>query len=192
MKPNVIKGIVVAVLLVAAAVLFWWQLQPDAETRAAIARGRENRGEPAKPAAGQSAPAAGNAPAPAAAPAGQESQLDLDALLASVQQVEFEYAANRPSRDPMRALVGLRPAPTPPDGEGEEDKLPPSPIPPSIRSMILSGIVYDEQRPMAVLDDEVVFPGYEFPNGVVVEAIEPTAVRLRMGDREFTLNYEEL
>ncbi len=191
MKPNVIKGIVVAVLLLAAAVLFWWQMQPDAETRAVIERGSQNRGEPAKQAAGQSAPAAGKVPAPAAAPAGQASQLDLDALLASVQQVEFDYAANRPSRDPMRALVGLTPV-LPNGGEVTDEPILPDVTPPAIRSMILSGIIYDEQRPMAVLDDEVVFPGYEFPNGVVVEAIEPTAVRLRMGDREFTLNYEEL
>jgi hypothetical protein len=47
---------------------------------------------------------------------------------------------------------------------------------------VVSGIVWDERHSLAVVDNEVVYPGYVYADGVTVESIERDRVVFKVGD----------
>lgn len=143
---------------------------------------------PAKPGAG---------PAPAAAPAAGEhgtqlkrADVDIDALLAGIKEVDFDYDREKMPRDPMRPLVGLV-SKMDQEGEGGAEAVPPATVG-QVMGKVVSGIVWDKVRPVAVVDNEIVYPGYQYPDGTVVDAIERDRIVFKVGDSLIQVELEEL
>lgn len=143
------------------------------------------------------APGGPSAGAPAAPPAAGQSQfrraaVNLDELIASIQDVQFDYDAERTMANPMTPLVGpwapSRLAVT----TGDESEAPLATrmgTRTAIQNMRLTGIIYNERDPMAVvtypfqgeLVNEVVTRGYEFAGmGVRVNDIERDRILLNV------------
>lgn len=207
MNENRTKIIAVAVLFVVAGGVLWWQMQPTAEQRAAMETATVPEGQGQADAASDAsagtdqdagAPAAPS-PAiadPASAGAGEAAEggygADLDELLARVKEVDFVYDAVAIERNPMRPLAGSttprmlmattgRPG-EPPDAQG---------LALAASRMSVTGIVWDADDPIAVVENEVVHRGYEFATGIVVEDIEPSRVVLRAGDSLVPVDLKE-
>lgn len=118
----------------------------------------------------------------------QERRMDeLTRMLSDVETVRFDYREARIARDPTEPLHRLiRGA-----GEtGEMAAIMPPPRRHEILSKRITGIVWDPQAPMAVVDDEVVYPGYVYPNGIAVAGIEQTRVIFRINDTEIPVDME--
>jgi hypothetical protein len=68
------------------------------------------------------------------------------------------------------------------EGEGVEK----APLAPAtavqVMNKVVSGIVWDERRPLAVVDNEVVYAGYAYADGTTVESIERDRVIFKVGD----------
>jgi len=109
----------------------------------------------------------------------KKADVNIDELLAGIKEVDFDYEQNRLPRDPMAPLVGTL---TRKEGEGEEK----SPLAPAtavqVMNKVVSGIVWDERRPLAVVDNEVVYAGYVYADGTTVESIERDRVIFKVGD----------
>jgi len=172
--------IIMAVLgVMFAGVLFYQFVIKGGAAPAPATRSATAAGKTAGPAA--AAPAAASAPA---APA----EIDIDALLASIQEVDFDYEKDRVPRDVMAPLVGKVAVRTDEEGSG-------APVAPAtlgkVMSKIVSGIVWDESFPVAVVDNEVVEPGYEYADGTIVESIEEDHVVFRVGESLIQVELKE-
>ena len=113
--------------------------------------------------------------------------VDLDALLQNINVVTFVYDNEKINRNPMTPLVGRVIAPTTMD---EKDSQMVSPG--IIRSKSVSGIIYNEFNPVAIVDDEVITEGYQYPDGVVVTQIEPKRVWFQWRDTLIPVELKEL
>lgn len=210
MNENRNKIIAVAVLFVLAGGVLWWQMQPTAEQRAAMenASAREGQGQAdaAPEASDGTDPDAGVPAAPSAAPTASPSPnaggttgaaeggygADLDELLARVKEVDFAYDAVAIARNPMRPLVGsATPRMMTATAGGPGEPLDAQGLALVATRMSVTGIVWDADDPVAVVDNEVVHRGYEFATGVVVEDIEPSRVVLRAGDSLIPVDLKE-
>ncbi len=152
---------------------------------------------------------------PKAAPAGtlQQVDIDIEALIKSVEVEPIDYAASiTNSRDPMRPLVGSGIPKIDPDGTDRDGRVEPAdgqetnpeldpnappkpPVPSAITaaaSMRVTGIVWDVSFPVAVVDDEVVSVGHVFPNGTQVFSIEPSRVILKVGDATIPIELKDM
>jgi hypothetical protein len=133
-------------------------------------------------------PAAAAGGAASTAEAAEPVKIDIDALLASIKEVDFDYERDRVARDVMSPLVGQVAVRTQKDGAGE-------PVAAAtlgkVMSKIVSGIVWDESFPVAVVDNEVVEPGYEYADGTVVESIEEGYVVFRVGESLIQVELKE-
>lgn len=181
------KMVFMVVLFVVAIGVVVYQLMFAGKpaTPAAPAKpGTTATGTPAK-AGSTSATAAGTAAA--AGPTRlAEVNVNIDELLAGVEDVKFDYETMRIDRDPLAALVGgplKLELPTngtvPIGGIG------------SIMQKKITGIVYDEFNPMAVVDDEVVGVGHVYPNGIKVFSIERNKVTFQLGDSLIPVEMKE-
>jgi hypothetical protein len=171
-RQYIILGALFAVLI---GVLVWqFVLRPsEAPTPAPPSAG-------AKPSSG-----AKTSEAPQSPPRIEKVDINIDDLLANVQVVSFDYAMNRIERDPLAPLVGrLRPGLNEPIGNTSQAM--------EVLRKSVTGIVYDEHDPVAVVDNTVVHVGYVFPNGVEVHAIEPTRVIFKVGDALIPVEMKEL
>lgn len=158
---------------------------------------------PAAPTPAPAAPGAATPASPIVQSGGQGAQFNLDELLVSVQDVEFNYNAERlaaNARDPMAPVVfrnfsredGAM-AQTGAGGPRKNEKIM------IARSMSIAGIVYDSSNPVAILvyqlgpqqSSDVVYPGFEFPMGITVESINEDTVVLRVDDTMVELKLEE-
>jgi hypothetical protein len=140
------------------------------------------------------APAAATpAATPAAAATTQASaKIDLNELTESIQEVFFDYEAERSARNPMRPIVGAVIDDGGPGSSGDNSTM----LIQLARAMILTGIIWDETRPLAVLDDQVVNEGFTFyktegSDGIVVHIIEQNRVILKVDDEQIPHNLEE-
>ena len=149
----------------------------------------------AKPAGGTPAassvaaqPAAAASPASAASQSAAAAEIDIDALLASIKEVDFDYEKDRVARDVMAPLVGKVAVRTEEGGDA-------APVAPAtlgkVMSKVVSGIVWDESFPVAVVDNEVVEPGYEYADGTTVESIEEDHVVFRVGESSIQVELKE-
>ena len=105
--------------------------------------------------------------------------VNIDELLANIKEVDFDYEKGRLPRDPMAPLVGTLTRKAP-EGTEEQPAAPPTAV--QVMNKVVSGIVWDERRPLAVVDNEVVYPGYVYADGVTVESIERDRVVFKVGD----------
>ena len=129
--------------------------------------------------------------------------IDLDELIASVTVEPIDYTTVAITRDPMEPLVGKVVIPqsgTPGEQGGLSDGGAPAAAAGLMKpgammdaySKQVTGIIWDAQKPMAVVDDEVVGVGHVFANGIKVHAIEPTRVVLQVGDSLVPVEMKEL
>jgi len=142
---------------------------------------------PANTAGGPTAAPSTPAPASSSAPV-DTAEINIDALLASIQEVDFDYEKDRVPRDVMAPLVGKVAVRTDEEGTG-------APVAPAtlgkVMSKTVSGIVWDESFPVAVVDNEVVEPGYEYADGTVVDSIEEDHVVFRVGESLIQVELKE-
>lgn len=132
----------------------------------------------ARPAAGRPAPGA------AASATAIQDPLDpkeLDSLIARIQRVTFHYP-EVPGRDPLVPLIreGLR---------LEQGGILPitGPGAISVINKQVTAIIWNDSVQWAVVDDIPVWPGYVYPDGVVVEAIERDKVVFRFEDKRYPI-----
>lgn len=199
-RTQIIVVVVLLVLLVGVMIYQFGRKPP-----AAPAAGAANAGATA-PATAKTAPARAAAPGKAS-PAGKASaaaktaaapnglttirraDVNIDELLAGIKEVDFEYERERLSRDPLRPLVGAIANQT--AGAEGEAAVAPATVG-QILSKTVSAIVWDALRPMAVVDNDVVEPGYEYADGTVVLSIERDRVIFQVGDSPIEVKLKEL
>jgi hypothetical protein len=144
---------------------------------------------------GAAAPSGGAAPAktaaakktaaPIATTRLQAVEVNIDELLQGIKVVTFDYEQSRIDRNPMAPLVGyVRP------GEIQPTIVPGTLL--DVRRKRVSGIVYDPRDPVAVVDDEIVGLGHEYPDGIRVYAIEADRVVFQVGDTLVPVEMKEL
>ncbi|MCC6796714.1 MAG: hypothetical protein IT366_16460 [Candidatus Hydrogenedentes bacterium] len=155
------------------------------------------------------APAAGNA---AVAPAAsttvksqfQKAAVDVNQLIASIQEITFDYDTDRMQVNPMTPLVGPSAhqvlASTTPGSETPGTFAPGGDSQTILRTFRVTGILWDKRDPMAVvaypmkgqLTSEVVTRGFEFPDlGIKVIDIEQERVILDANGTQVSLQLEE-
>ncbi len=125
---------------------------------------------------------------PAAQPIMLETvDIDPEQLLREVEVVPFDYQLNRIDRNPMTPLIGTVTGPRMPVYS-------PGTLPRTVEVLQkkVSGIMWDEREPIAVVDNEVVAPGHEYPDGVLVHSIEPDRVVFKVGDSYYPVPIKEL
>ena len=120
----------------------------------------------------------------------RETDVDIQALLSSIKEVDFDYDREREARDPLTPLVGALARRM--DEQTASDETVPPAILGDILSKTVSGIVWDARRPVAVVDNEVVYPGFQYPDGTSVAAIDPGKVVFKVGDSLIQVELEEL
>lgn len=111
----------------------------------------------------------------------EESEVQVDDLLDAIRVVNFDYAAERVSRDPMAPLVGLM-AEARQAAQGADAAPSPGQNRMEILQKKISGIVWDKYDPRAVIDNEVVGIGHTYPSGVQIYNIEEKRVTFKDGD----------
>jgi hypothetical protein len=131
----------------------------------------------------------------------QRANVDLDELIAKIQDIDFDYDVEKVSADPLRPLVGpMAPArfATAANQPGQAEGA----IAQFLRSITVTGIILNPNRPLAVVTykdigtsadaSEVVYIGYTFPNtGVFVEDIKPNRVVLRANEIAVPIELKE-
>jgi len=113
------------------------------------------------------------------------TEINIEELTQSVEVQPLDYSAVRIARNPMAPLVGITSAPPPSPGEGE------SQVVPDVGRREVTGIIWDEVNPVAIIDNMVVPEGYKFADGLVVQVIEPTRVLLFDGVKLRPLEMKE-
>lgn len=114
----------------------------------------------------------------------QATEINIEELTQSVEVQPIDYVAVKIARNPMAPLVGIVV-----QDEGEPDTRPDEPkhIPPKE----VTGIIWDEMNPVAIIDNMVVHEGFMFADGIVVQTIEPTRVLLKNGESIVPLEMKE-
>lgn len=136
-----------------------------------------------QPLSGSPTAAAAARPTAAGAPATKKpdtNPLDpkvLDDLLTQIEQVTFKYPEN-PERDPMDPLIreGTRLAGSGPIPLGMAGVI-------NVEDKLVSAIVWNDSVQYAIVDDLAVYPGYQYPDGVIVDSIERDKVIFRIDDK---------
>jgi len=112
--------------------------------------------------------------------------VNLEELQEKVQEVTFRYETERISRSPMTPLVGrIRTVFDDYTQSGPSNVY-------DIAQKSVTGIIYNQYKPLAVIDDEVVSEGHQYPDGVVLTKIEPKRVWFKWGDNEIPVELKEL
>lgn len=113
----------------------------------------------------------------------QKVDVDLDQLLQEVKVVDFDYAKEHTDRDPTSPLVGdsmlLRARTARLSGEQDAEDL----LMAASRKLV-TGIMWDPEHPLAVIDNEVVSVGFEFMDTIIVKAIERDHVVLGLAGQD--------
>lgn len=126
--------------------------------------------------------------APAESPARlKKVDVDLDKLIRNVETVKFRYEDVRGSRNPMTPLVGVVFT-----GETRGDTVNPVMIDVNIRKKSVTGIIYNDYSPVAIVDDEVITEGHQYPDGVTVIRIEPKRVWFEWNGTQIPVDLKEL
>lgn len=210
-SKNRNKIIVLAALLAVAVFLvlrpLFTESEFDRQYRENVAKSVQSGGtSAAAPASGQPAATPAAAGAPAVRSQFQRSAVDVDQLIASIKEIEFNYDEERIEANPMTPLVG----PTAPaaiaSAQGPGATAPPGVMAAAsdpqgvLRNFKVTGIVWDKYDPMAVvtfpsqgaLTNEVVSRGFTFPGTeITVTDIQQDRVVLNAKGAQVTLQLEE-
>jgi hypothetical protein len=195
-KKQYVMLAVLAVALVGA--IYWFALRPNPE----LAEYQKNFAEsgaanPIKTAAATTTTGGSISPSQPQPVGGtlqfESANVDVDTLLARIEEVDFNYEEERLSHDPFRPLVGpLAPARLASGEAGTEMASVPQGAGYVLRNLRVTGIMWNPNRPMAVLNDEIVHTGFVFEEtGVTVETIERDRVMVRLGDALVPIELEE-
>lgn len=111
-----------------------------------------------------------------------EVDVNIDTLLEGIRAVNFDYASERISRDPMTPLVGQLAENANQQGGGTMEAGAPGSNRMEISLKKITGIVWDKYDPRAVIDNEVVGIGYTYPSGVQIYNIDEKRVTFKDGD----------
>ena len=192
MSGNGKKIIFLIALLVLGGAAVWYAFQPTPEQLAKSERFRKEREARAQ---GQTAVKSASKPAAGAQDDGivsqfVESDVDIVALQRNIQDVDFEYNIERLSRDPMSPLIGLLTS-TSSANQGQPQLGADQRLIQTARLKSVSGIVWDDANPFAVIDNEVVTTGYAYPEGIVVDEILPDHVVFRVNDARVEVELKE-
>lgn len=190
MNANKKKVTILVAILVLGGVLVWTanrKSPEEIERSERFARIRAERDAAAK--SGKS-PAAGKEAAAEDTGVFKTADVDIDALSQSIQEVEFEYNIERLSRDPMSPLIGLKTAESTSESSQPQIGLDQRLIQ-TARLKSVSGIVWDDLSPFAVIDNEVVTTGYAYPEGIIVDEIHPDHVVFRVNDARVEVELKE-
>ncbi|MCC6487793.1 MAG: hypothetical protein IT364_09860 [Candidatus Hydrogenedentes bacterium] len=229
MNPKQRNRVIVLVVLgVIVVFLLWWQIfretpeqrayrenyeRSRTQTATATVPGAEDagasEGAPAAPPAAE--PGAAPEPAPAA-PAGgqpavggskfQQSDVNIDELIAGIKEVDFDYDEVAADINPMTPLVGPFAPPRVATTEGAAGEGPAirQDVQALVRNIRVTGIMWDARDPMAVVSfpvqgeqvTEIVTRGYAFPDmGVTVHDIETDRVKLNINGMLVPIELEE-
>ena len=114
--------------------------------------------------------------------------------MAGVQRETFSYDDVRIQRNPMQPLVGAgAPSKFQTAEQASSDEILSQQIANAIRNMKITGIIWDDVHPVAVVNDEIVHNGYVFPDtGITVAAIEQQRIIMTINEMEFPVELEEL
>ncbi len=203
MNPQRKKLIFLAVVGVVALIFIFRAVFSESETDRQY---RENFEKAQKEAAAGGAATPSGQPAAKPAESGQangsqaarsqfqKAEVDIDALIASIKEVDFDYEQDRTRINPMTPLVGpmapMRLAVPKPGEEGQETTQ--EDVQMLIRGLRLTGILWDKRDPMAVINEDIVSRGFVFPDtGVKVHDIEKDRVILSVNNVLVPLEMEE-
>lgn len=106
---------------------------------------------------------------------------ELQSLLVDTKNVEFDYASEKVKRNPfaptnkISATIGIN---------WEKESLVPENI---VLPQELNGVIYDEEKPFAVIDGKLVGIGHEFSRRVFLKRIERDRVLLDVDGQEYPL-----
>lgn len=117
----------------------------------------------------------------------RRTDVNLDKLLKNIEIVTFVYNNERISRNPMTPLVGRVF-----QGQIEQEPTTPGTAIWGIRNKNVSGIIYNEFNPVAIVDDEVITEGHQYADGVVVTNIEPKRVWFKWQESLIPVELQEL
>ena len=116
----------------------------------------------------------------------QETEVNIDELVKNIREVDFQYGEDVQARDPMAPLVGsayiaLQRA----AGDAAAPVRDKQSLVYEANLKHVTGIMWDPQRPMAVIKtpgvgDEVVNRGFQFEEGIHVKDIGPDHVVLSL------------
>ena len=115
---------------------------------------------------------------------------DIDQLLANVKEVDFDYDRERVPRDPMMKLIGKTFGAAEEKQDNTESLRNPTVI--AYMKKVVSGIMWDDKKPLAIVDNEVVGSGYQYPDGGVVKSITRDQVVFQVGDSLIEVPLKEL
>lgn len=136
------------------------------------------------------APAAAGAPGAASTAGIATDDIDVNELIMAVGNVNFDYRSDRLARNPMTPLILQRGS----NIDDTESNIPIQ-IQQRARAMLLTAILYNPTKPLAVLDNIVVEEGHVFlpeeDGGITVQKIEPQRVTLEVQEERIVLDMEE-
>lgn len=184
-KQDQKKAIMLGVLLLVAVGVVIYQFMGSSGGATPSSKPAASAGGTAGGGASAAKPAAGKA-APAGPTRLVEVNVNIDELLEGVEEVTFNYETMRIDRDPLAALVG---GPLKRDDGAGAVLTATGPM--EILRKKITGIIYDEYDPVAVVDDEVIHIGHQYPNGVKVHAIERDKVIFQLGDALIPVEMKE-
>ena len=148
--------IFVVLMIVLAVVLYMFVLSPGGSSSASSS---------ARSGSGGGAPSGAEAAYKNIQSAFVEDQVDVDSLLAKIEDVRFDYSQAHENRNPMKPLVGTNPelaSESVLGVGGEEGVFSDDQLLFYANALAFTGVVYDSAVPMAIIDNQLTYEGYEF------------------------------
>ncbi len=175
MTPEQRKQVIMVVLVIGAIGVVLYQLLFTSITTPSLGGDAQNT----------AATTTSRSTTPSAQPVTfQEVDVNIDDLLQGIQVVNFDYDLERTDRNPMSPLVGTLML-------SEDLPTAQARVVDALRKSV-TGIVWDEFDPFAVVDNEVVHIGYVYPDGIQVHTINPNSVVFKVGDALVSIDMKEL
>lgn len=112
-----------------------------------------------------------------------EADFNLEELIQSVKEVEFDYSDARQARNPMLPLTGASSLRARRTAAAAADATAENLLYEAYRKQV-TGILWGSDKPLAVIDNEVVGVGHLFEGDIVVKEIGPQHVVLALSTEE--------
>ena len=117
----------------------------------------------------------------------KRTTVNIDELISSIKEVDFEYNRDEIPRDPLRPLIGTLAV----INSDTPDGAVPVASEARVRNKAVTGIVWNPLAPFAIVDNEVVVPGFVYPDGTEVESIAPSHVVFKVADSLIQVQLKE-